>query len=136
MINIYQCIFYDGKPRTINVLNFILLLCVQEVVHSIYIMSYYINWINYLLDTGYIVCQIKYKLPTYIATITKIKINFYRSKSYHFGVELVLFWFKQGRKVKSRIYISVKFWDHVQLRMCIHVLYDLYVLITYPLSKK
>ena len=29
------------------------ILCVQEVVNSIYIMSYYINWINYLLDTRY-----------------------------------------------------------------------------------
>ena len=29
----------------------IFILCVQEVVNSIYIMSYYINWINYLLDT-------------------------------------------------------------------------------------
>ena len=28
-------------------------MCVQEVVNSIYIMSYYINWINYLLDTRY-----------------------------------------------------------------------------------
>ena len=28
-----------------------MVLCVQEVVNSIYIMSYYINWSNYLLDT-------------------------------------------------------------------------------------
>ena len=31
-----------------------IILCVQEVVNSIYIMSYYINWSNYLLDTWYI----------------------------------------------------------------------------------
>ena len=30
------------------------ILCVQEVVNSIYIMSYYINWGNYFLDTWYL----------------------------------------------------------------------------------
>ena len=32
-------------------------LCVQEVVTPIYIMSYYINWGNYFLDTRYILPQ-------------------------------------------------------------------------------
>ena len=31
-----------------------LLPCVQEVVTPIYIMSYYINWGNYFLDTRYL----------------------------------------------------------------------------------
>ena len=32
--------------------NFVL--CVQEVVTPIYIMSYYIKWVNYFLDIWYI----------------------------------------------------------------------------------
>ena len=39
-------------PLSWKKLNVASLLCVQEVVNSIYIMSYYINWSNYLLDTG------------------------------------------------------------------------------------
>ena len=40
-----------------------------------------------------------------------IEATLYRSKSYNFWVEIVLFWLKQGGKVKSRKYISVKCGD-------------------------
>ena len=36
-----------------HIINMYYILCVQEVVTPIYIMSYYINWGNYFLDTRY-----------------------------------------------------------------------------------
>ena len=53
-VNSDGALWADGAGCSCEFLtNMNVVLCVQEVVNSIYVMSYYINWINYLLDTRY-----------------------------------------------------------------------------------